>query len=77
MGTPNVAGGGTKPLQFGNVADVATAPAGAAGGPFAGGVWTSDGDGGIMNRVARVATDASGVPTALQLAPALWVAGPS
>ena len=75
VGTPNNAGGGTEPLQFGNCADVATAPAGPDGGAFAGGVWVSDGDGGILNRVARVATDASGVPSPLYGTPARWALG--
>ena len=47
LGTPGVAGNGTHPLQFGNLADMAIDSA-------AGKLYVSDGDGGSANRVVSV-----------------------
>ena len=50
-GTRGAEGSGLDVLQFGSVADVAVGT-----GNFEGSLWTSDGDGGINNRVARLDT---------------------
>ena len=47
LGTPGVAGNGTHPLQFGNLADMAIDSA-------VGKLYVSDGDGGSANRVVSV-----------------------
>ena len=57
LGTPGVAGNGTDPLQFGNVADAAIASATTL--PFAM-LYFSDGDGGSANRVVAYAVPPSG-----------------
>ena len=57
LGTPGVAGNGTDPLQFGNVADAAVASASTL--PFSM-LYFSDGDGGSANRVVAYAVPPSG-----------------
>ena len=51
LGQNGTEGSGLDPLQFGNVADVAT--------DDSGNVWISDGDGGINNRVLQLKNDSS------------------
>jgi len=49
LGTPGIAGNGTDPIQFGNVADVAF--------DNDGGIYVADGDGGVNNRVVKFTQD--------------------
>jgi len=51
VGTKGVAGNGTDPLQFGNVADAAIVPPSTPGGRST--VYATDGDGGYANRVVK------------------------
>ena len=62
LGTPGVAGNGTSPLQFGNVADAAlvtgvVAPGGEVSETL---LYATDGDGGSANRVVKLAIAATG-----------------
>ena len=63
VGTPGIAGNGTSPIQFGNVADAAVVAGVAAPSspPTPGTVYASDGDGGSANRVIAFETPSNRV----------------
>lgn len=58
IGTKGVAGNGTNPLQFGNVADAAIVTPATPTDPTV--VYATDGDGGYDNRVVKVEVGSSG-----------------
>ena len=63
VGTPGVAGNGTDPLQFGNIAD-AYVVGGSAATPTI--VYASDGDGGNANRVVKFRVSRGGGATKVE-----------
>ena len=61
IGTPGIAGNGTNPPQFGNVADAVIVAGDKAQSGFApSSVYASDGDGGKANRVMKISVPNSG-----------------
>lgn len=61
IGQKGVAGNGTDPLQFGNVADAAIQTAATSAEPTI--VYATDGDGGYDNRVVKIAVEFSATET--------------